>query len=252
MIRTIKQIRGRTLAASDGHIGKVTDLFFDDAFWHVRYFVVETGPGWNQRTVLIAPEAVHPADWTDENFPVDLTVAQVRNSPGVETDQPVSRQQEEKLRAYYGWPMYWDGGLGTGLIAPLPPPPAESGAAREQSRANPHLRSAATTLGYHLEATDGAIGHVEEFLVDESSWQIRYLVIDTRNWLPGRKVVIAPGWIEATDWVDRKLVVNLTRDAIKHSPPYDPELQWNPGYGAELHEHYRRPHYPESVLPPMP
>src|SRR6186713_2746419 len=113
MIRTIQQIRGRTLAASDGHIGKVTDLFFDDAFWHVRYFVVETGSDWKQRTVLIAPEAVHPADWTDEHFPVDLTVDQVRNSPRVETDQPVSRRQEQELRSYYGWSMYWDGGLGT-------------------------------------------------------------------------------------------------------------------------------------------
>jgi hypothetical protein len=253
MIRTIKQIRGRTLAASDGQIGKITDLFFDDAFWHVRYFVVATESGWEQRTVLIAPEAVHPADWTDEHFPVDLTVAQVRRSPRVETDQPVSRQQEQELRAHYGWPMYWDAGLVPGgLIAPIPPPPAASEPVRKQPPANPHLRSAETTLGYHLEATDGAIGHVEEFLVDESSWQIRYLVIDTRNWLPGRKVVIAPGWIEATDWVDRKLVVNLTRDAIKHSPPYDPDLQWNPGYSAELHEHYRRPPYPESVLPPMP
>src|SRR6478736_1189159 len=114
MIRTIKQIRGRTLAASDGHIGKVTDLFFDDAFWHVRYFVVETGIKLNRRTVLIAPEAVHPADWTEENFPVDLTIAQVRSSPKVETDQPVSRRQEQELRAHYQWPAYWDAGFGVG------------------------------------------------------------------------------------------------------------------------------------------
>ena len=245
MIRTIEQIRGRALAARDGHIGKVTDLFFDDAFWHVRYFVVETGSDWKQRTVLIAPEAVHPADWTDENFPVDLTVAQVRNSPRVETNQPVSRREEEKLRGYYGWPVYWDLGLGVGgMIAGVPPPAVPTPAApRQPPPANPHLRSAETTLGYSLEAMDGTIGHVAEFLVDERSWQIRYLVIDTRNWLPGRKVVMAPAWIEATDWARRRLVVNLTRDAIKHSPPYDPDLQWNPAYSAELHEHYQRPHY---------
>jgi hypothetical protein len=243
MIRTIKQIRGRTLAARDGHIGKVTDLFFDDAFWHVRYVVVATESDWEQRTVLIAPEAVQPADWTDEHFPVDLTVEQVRNSPRVETDQPVSRRREQELRSYYGWPIYWDAALGAGgVIAGVPPLlPVEK--PKKQPPGNPHLRSAQNTLGYHLEATDGAIGHVDEFLVDERSWQIRYLVIDTRNWLPGRKVVIAPAWIEATDWVRRRLVVNLTRDAIKHSPAYDPDLQWNPAYSAELHEHYQRPHY---------
>lgn len=241
MIRTIQQIRGRMLAASDGHIGKVTDLFFDDASWHVRYFVVETGSHWKQRTVLIAPEAVHPADWTGENFPVDLTTAQVRNSPAVETDQPVSRQQEEELRGYYGWPIYWDGGLGTGMI--LPPPVAPTHPGKRPPPANPNLRSAEATLGYHLEASDGAIGHVAEFLVDERSWQIRYLVIDTRNWLPGRKVVVAPAWIETMDWVHRRLAVNLTKDAIKHSPPYDPDLQWNPAYSAELHDYYHRPAY---------
>jgi hypothetical protein len=245
MIRTIKQIRGRTLAAQDGHIGHITDLFFDDAFWHVRYFVVATGSGPDQRKVLIAPEAVRPADWTEENFPVDLTMDQVRRSPRVETDQPVSRQQEQELRGHYGWPMYWDMGLGLGgVIAGVPPPviPVRT-ATTDQPPGNPNLRSAETTLGYRLEATDGAIGHVEEFLVDERSWQIRYLVVDTRNWLPGRMVVIAPAWIESTDWARRHLVVNLTKDAIKHSPPYDPDLQWNPAYSAELHEHYRRPHY---------
>ena len=243
MIRTIKQIRGRTLAARDGHIGKVTDLFFDDAFWHVRYFVVATGSGWDQRTVLIAPEAVQPADWTEEHFPVDLTMDQVRRSPRVETDQPVSRQHEEELRAHYGWPLYWDAGFGTGgVIAAIPPPPVRESTKR-QPPGNPNLRSAENTLGYHLETTDGAIGHVEEFLLDERSWQIRYLVVDTRNWLPGRKVVVAPAWIEGTDWERRRLVVNLTRDAIKHSPRYDPDLQWNPAYSAELHEHYRRPPY---------
>jgi hypothetical protein len=138
---------------------------------------------------------------------------------------------------------YWGGAAG-GMIAGGPPPAVAAPAApRQQPPGNPHLRSAETTLGYHLEATDGTIGHIEEFLVDERSWQIRYLVIDTRNWLPGRKVVVAPAWIESTDWVRRRLVVNLTRHAIKHSPPYDPDLQWNPAYSAELHEHYRRPPY---------
>src|SRR5688572_28578611 len=123
MIRTIKQIRGRTLAAKDGHIGHITDLFFDDAFWHVRYFVVATTSGSQERNVLIAPEAVRPADWTEENFPVDLTMDQVRNSPRVETDQPVSRQQEQEMRGYYGWLIYWDMGLGLGgVIAGVPPP----------------------------------------------------------------------------------------------------------------------------------
>jgi hypothetical protein len=253
MLRNLHQIEGKPLQARDGIIGEVKDVYFDDHHWHVRYLVVETGAWLKKRKVLIAPEAFHGLDWGLQVFPVDLTTAQVRSSPGIDTDQPVSRQHEESLRRYYGWPMYWDpmfgpGELATPIFTPvLRPADAErdltDGTAPLRRRDDPHLRSANDTVNYHIETSDGAIGHVHDFLIDEAAWNIRYLIVDTRNWLPGRKVLLAPAWIRNVSWTNRSVVVDLTREAVKGSPPYDAAMPLNSAYAAELHDYYGRPRY---------
>jgi hypothetical protein len=167
----------------------------------------------------------------------------------------VSRQHEVELHAYYGWQPYWAMPPMAGSLAPpfwgpaLPgtayPPTgearvAEEVAAREREHADPHLRSAREIEGYHVAATDGEIGHVEDFLIDEGEWAIHLLGIDTGNWLPGRKVVISPAWLRDIDWSGRRIVVDVTRQQIKDSPEYDPALIPE-GYLERLHAHYGRP-----------
>jgi uncharacterized protein YrrD len=258
MLRNVKQIQGRALHARDGVIGEVHDVYFDDEFWLVRYLVVETGAWLSKRKVLIAPDALGAADlldWEKKEVSVDLTVDQVRHSPSVDTDKPVSRQHEEMLRRHYGWPIYWNTVLGPGgLAAPLfAPVPAGSSSepgfvdndGPDEPRGDPHLRSTRDTAGYHIEAIDGSIGHVDDFLVDEQVWRIRYLLVDTRNWWPGRKVLISPDWINRVSWGDQRVCVDLTRAAVKNSPPYDPAAPWDAVYAATLHDYYGRPHYPD-------
>lgn len=253
MLRTVKQLERLTLHARDGVIGDIKDVYFDDHHWYVRYIVIETGEWLNKRRVLIAPEAVHPAEWDRKVLATDLTQEQVRQSPGVDTDKPVSRQYETSLRQHYGWPAYWEtvmgpDGLASPILAPTPAantsePGLTDGDAPLVRRGDPHLRSTNDTLRHRIEALDGSIGHVNDFLVDEKSWRIRYLVIDTRNWWPGKKVLVAPDWIKNVNWSDKSVTVNLTRDAIKRSPPYDAAAPWNPEYAAELHDYYGRPRY---------
>lgn len=248
MIDSVKQMEGRALRARDGTIGKVKDLYFDDSHWHVRYLVVTTGSWLNERRVLIAPESLHPMDRMAQEFPVNLTMDQVRNSPGIESDRPVSRQREIELRGYYGWPPYWGavydaGGVAMPVIPPLPPPTAEPGQAAERPAGDPHLRSVNEVAGYGIEATDGMIGHVEDFLVDDTAWRIRYLVIDTRNWLPGRKVLVSPEWIRRVSWTEHRVHVDLSREAVKSSPAYEGSVDWNTEYAGRLHDYYRRPRY---------
>jgi hypothetical protein len=190
-------------------------------------------------------------DATLQVFPVDLTTEQVRTSPDVDTEKPVSRQHEQVLRQHYGWPGYWEGVFGAGgLAAPImtPTPAAntsEPGLTDEdlplKKPGDPFLRSVNDTIGHHIEATDGAIGHAEDFLINDKDWRIRYLVIDTRNWWPGKKVIVAPEWIHNVNWENRRVVVDLTRDAIRKSPPYEPTMPLSEGYAAQLHEHYGRP-----------
>lgn len=262
MLRNIQEIEHYTIRATDGAIGKVKDLYFDDDAWVIRYFVVDAGSWLSDRKVLISPISVHRPDWRHYTLPVSLTMEQVRHSPDIDTDRPVSRQHEETVLGYYGYPGYWgDVGLwGPGLYPyGLVPGYAGDGADKLESRQaleahlrdergcrrndDPHLRSCNAVAGYRIHATDGEIGHVSGFLVDEETWAVRYLVIDTSNWWIGHKTLIAPPWIKGVHWADRTVWVDVSRDAIKDAPAYDPDVSWNRAEELGLYRHYRRNGY---------
>jgi hypothetical protein len=247
LLRNAKQLEGHALRARDGVIGEVKDFYFDDRHWQIRYCVVQAGKWLQNRRVLISPVVFGDYDAAQQVFPVALTMQQVRDSPDIDTNKPVSRQHEEELASYYGWGgVFMDGGLAAPIMTPPPPagtsgPDLTDGNAPPKLRGDPFLRSVNDTAGYHIVALDGAIGHAEDFLVDDEAWRIRYLVIDTRNWLPGKKVIVAPAWIRDVSWENRQVTVDLSRDAIQASPPYEPTMQWSEDYAARLHEHYGRP-----------
>lgn len=250
MLRNVKDLRGYKILASDGEIGKVHEFYFDDQTWMIRYLVVETGSWLFERRVLLSPIALGQPHWDSRLFPVKLTMMQVKNSPLVDTDKPVSRQLEVELHNYYNWPYYWVGGGFAGDIMPVLPPPASAEHFKEETPASaasaipdPHLRSTREVVGYHIQAKNGEIGHVEDFIVDDEAWAIRYMVVDTQNWLPGKKVLVAPVWIESLHWAEAKVRVNLTRAKIKKSPEFDPAAPVNREYEERLYDFYGRPKY---------
>ena len=253
MIRSAKDLENQSLHARDGEIGRIKGLYFDEQNWNIRYFVVETGSFFNSRKVLLSPLAMLGTDWSGEGLNVDLTREQVRNSPQVDTQRPVARRSEIALNDYYGWPHYWGGStIGMAGAVPVTPVPAKdkprSDAAVDLGRSS--LRTTHEATGYDIEATDGSIGHTEDFLFDDHSWQICYLVVDTRNWWPGKKVLVSPLWISEILWEDGRVVVDLTRKAIKESPEYDPSVPLDAEYSDRLHGHYgkeRLPVWQDSV-----
>lgn len=229
--KMMQDLRGDAIVARDGRIGSVQDVYFDDERWAVRYLVVDTGNWLPGRQVLISPRQV-PEQAPGGEIRVDLTRDQVEHAPGIEQDTPVSRILEEAHARYYDYPFYWAGPYLWGP-APLPhaaraPEPAARGAAREhgeireateQRARETHLRSGAEVVGYAIRAQDGELGHVEDFLVDERTWEISGMVVDTRNWLPGKKVVVAPTAIEDIDWHAGQVSVRMTRDEVKRAAP---------------------------------
>jgi hypothetical protein len=240
MLRSVKALYGYTIAATDGDIGGVYAFYFDDQAWTIRYLIVDTGTWLPGREVLISPAAVGQPQWEMRRLPVNLTQAQVENSPDIDTDQPVSRQYETALHDYYAWPVYWTAiPVDPGGLA-IPPELAENLATRP---GDPHLRSTQEVIGYYIQASDGDLGHVEDFIIDDEDWTIRYMVIDTRNWLPGKKVVVSPEWITEVAWGESKVHVDLTREAIKNSPEYDPVESVNRLYEERLYDFYGRPKY---------
>jgi uncharacterized protein YrrD len=255
MLHSIQTLKRLEIGATDGNIGKVEDSYFDDARWAVRYLVADTGGWLSGRTVLISPRSIRDIDWANGAVRVALTREQVEKSPSIDTRKPVSRQHEIEYSAYYGYAPYWIGpdlwGMGMAPGVPLvvppidPPVPPAEGARIEHERAaaDPHLRSSMEVAGYRVAATDGDIGHVEDFVFDEATWAIRYLVIDTRNWLPGKHVLVSPEWIERIDWSETKVFASLTRHEIETSPEYDPTSLPGRAYEDALHRHYKKPSY---------
>lgn len=240
MFRPFHDLRGYALQAKDGEIGHVQDLYFDASSWAVRYLVVNTGNWLAHRSVLISPASMKVPRWDERILPVELTQEQVKQSPGLEADRPVSRQYEEALRIHYGWAPYWGSFYGNPIeVAPptVSPEPVEL-------TGDPHLFSAEAVRGHHVAARDGEVGHIHDFLIDDHLWTVGYLVIDTRNWWAGRKVILSPAWSTKLDWPQRRIHMDLTRDAIKASPAYDPEKMLSSAAAAELHDYYGRPRYP--------
>lgn len=242
-------IIGSSIEASDGAIGSVADLLVDDTTWALRWCVVDTGSWLSGRKVLLPPSALGAPDPSRRAFSVNLTRKQVADSPVIDADAPVSRQLEGSVYGHYGWSPYWYPGYGMGVLGAAPittlgAPDAQSQPAgyradgSDPTSGDAHLRSANEITGYDVRASDDGIGHVEELLVDIESWDIRYFVVDTKNWWPGKKVLVAPQWFKQVIWADKTVHVNLTRDQVSKSPEYDPSATADRAYQDRLYQHY--------------
>jgi hypothetical protein len=261
MLRSLKDMEQYSIGAADGIVGQVKDFYFDDEAWVIRYLVVETDSTQSHRKVLISPITIGQPDWSEKVFPVSLTQTQVRNSPDIDTDKPVSRQHEMGYLGYYGYQNYWGGGglWGGGLYPDMLQGGLADGAAIaknktqhkagttasavHQKRGDPHLRSGNEVMRYYVHATDGDIGHVQGILVDEKTWAIRYIIVNTSNWWLGHEILIAPQWIEDFYWAESKLNVAMTRQALKDAPIYDSTTALNRDQEISIFHHYGREGY---------
>lgn len=264
MLRPTNDLLNLTISASDGTIGDVKDLYFDDESWTIRYLVVETGSWLSSRKVLISPIAADKPDWTSKLLPVSLTREQVKNSPDIDTDMPVTRQHETENLDHYSYPHYWGGmgmspaggysgmlmpgyaGYGSATVTRAEADMAQVVQAQTQARQrdqDPHLRSCKAVVGYDIEASDGEIGTVHGLLVDEDSWAIRYLVVSTGSWWLGHDVLVAPQWIRRVSWADQTVVIDLNRDALKQAPSYDAAKPLSREMEIAVYKHYERAGY---------
>jgi uncharacterized protein YrrD len=262
MLRTYRRIQTAKINATDDQVGRVDDVYFDDETWTIRYLVVDTGNWLPGRKVLISPYSIKTPITEGDLIDVKLTRQQLQDSPSVDTHQPVSRRHEREYLTYFGYPSYWGmGGVWGPIDYPLFPHVgelqeearrAEAATAREAEATagardddeDSHLRSAAHVTGHDIRASDGSIGHVQDFIFDDESWSMRYLVIDTVNWWPGgRKVLVSIRWIDHIDWAERAVHTSLNREAIKRSPEYDEGALLDRQYEKVLHEAHQRAGY---------
>ncbi len=245
MLVNATHLNGLAISATDGELGTVDQFYFDDETWAVRYLTVETGGWLGGRQVLISPISIVQADWHAKRLHVALTTEQVAKSPDINTHEPISRQLEAEYFGYYGYPPYWGGPYLWGSefypMSVARPKDVSSRVPASSFEVQPkdsHLRSAGAVTGYYLDATDGEIGHVDGFVVDDEAWAIRYIEVATRNWWPGKKVLVSPAWIERVSWTDSKVYVALSRKAIQDAPEYVESVAITREYEDRLYSHY--------------
>ena len=262
MLRNVKDLHGVVVEGTDGSIGQIDDLFFDDEAWTIRFLVVETDAWLGGRKVLISPVAAGEPDWNRRLLPASVTREQVRKSPDVDSQKPVSRQHETEHAAYYGYPYYWGGSgiwgdgmrprMMLGAYGGAKSPQAKrqetefvqaQAAVHRQRGDDPHLRSFRAVIRYHIHASNGEIGHVDGMIVDDETWTVRYLVVNTSDWWLGHQVLVAPEWISEISWLEATVAVDLSREAIKHAPAYDPDVLPDREQERRLYEHHDRPGY---------
>ena len=251
MLRSVKSLVNLHVKATDGAVGAARDFYFDDASWTLRYLLVDAGHLLAGKHVLVSPASIEKTDWATRSLSLKTDAAHLLASPGIDLAKPISRDYEEEYSEHHGIPPYWEDPAGvparmvgalTGVAPRTEAVAAIESAATARTR-DPHLRSALEIDGYHIKGTDAEIGHIADFIVDDSTWSIRYLVIDTANWWFGKKVLVAPHWTDEINWREKRVYLDLTRAMIQGSPEWKPDAPVNREYEGQLYDYYGRPVY---------
>lgn len=243
MLLAASALKGYAIEASDGRIGSVSDFLIEDNTWKIRWLVDDTGTWLVERKLLVSPLAIRKTELDHNVLHLNLTKEQVEASPEISSDEPVSRRKEHDLYGFYGWDPYWavsDAGF-IGSPAPFAAAAASDAMSRAPADAgDPHLRSSTEMIGYHIRAADGEIGHLANVLVDDSAWQIEYLVVSDRNWLPGKHLLILPETVREISWAEGLIRIDLNREQVEASPPWNQADLIDPGYQEKMHGHFSR------------
>jgi len=250
LLRSIRELRGYTLKAKDGAVGRCKDFLFDDAEWTIRYMVADTRKWLPGRKVLIPAASLGEPDWQADLLHVALTRDQIKGAPALDEDEPVSRQYEEAFLEHIGLPVYW---VPAGPLGPhaFPAQPGKTAGSEDRPnagsgvRGDPHLRSCAEVTGYEVSGADGRIGRIGDFIVGDERWILRYIVVDTGSGLPGpgRRILLAPDWLTGFEWARGEARTDLTVDRVQTCPDYNPAEPVNRAYEERLYDYYGRPVY---------
>jgi hypothetical protein len=245
MLASLTELRGYRVRGTDGEIGRFADLCFPDSEWVVRYAVVEMED--LGREALLLSTYLGRLNRGTHILSVETRREQVANTPPLDRSQPITRQEEKELHALYGWPIYWweqehditpIGGLWEEERVPeqTEESEAEAQAETEIEPEGPQLLFAGDLVEvYGIQAEGGEAGTLQDLIVDDETWMIPYLVVNTPE---AQRVLLATDYVETIDLGTRDLYVSLPRDAIAGGPVISATEPITPALEQSLREYY--------------
>lgn len=250
MLLSFRDLERFEVYASDGVVGTVRDVLFDDRTRAARYVVVDTGQWLRSHPVLLVPDVVETVTIRDRIVRLGVDRERVEKSPTVATDPPVSRHAEDAVRAYFGLPPLAAEPPGRHVGTwgePVAEPTAEAAAqasgagspVRERAAHDPHLRSARELMGYGVEGIDGHIGTVDDLLFDaDGEWSLRFFVVDTGGWLTGKRRLVAADWVTSVSYPARHVRAKVGKARVAEAPDFETSEEVDHGAERWLYEHY--------------
>jgi hypothetical protein len=223
MLLNEKSLHGYTIHATDGDMGHVDQFYFDDDTWTVRYIIVKTGKFFFGHKVLVSPISLEKLDLENKKLFVNLTMEQVKHSPDINTEKPISRQKEAEYLRYYNLPAYW-GGIGLWgremYPAALGALEGEGAAEGDSDTRDTHLRSTNEVRGYAIRCIDDECGHLEDFFIDTDTWTVRYLAVHHTKSHQNKKVLTVPKLVDRVLWAKATVFLNTSRQKLLEAPEY--------------------------------
>jgi uncharacterized protein YrrD len=217
-------LSGRSVEFTDGEIGNVSDLYFDDERWVVRYLVVETGKWLSHKPILVSPISVLSVENKEIPISVNLKQELLSTAPNIDLKKPVSRRFEIEYSKHFSYPVYW-GGVGIWGSVMFPTvfnktilTEDEEKELLENGGDEAHLRSSSEVCGYKVIASNGSVGSIKDFLIDSRTWEIFRIVVDTKNWFPGKKVLIKPSQISEFVWSESVARSEQLKEELNEMP----------------------------------
>jgi sporulation protein YlmC with PRC-barrel domain len=242
MLIKTEDLKGFNTESIDDIQGEIYDFYFDDLFWNIQYLLIKTGGLLKEKSILMSHVVLGVPDIERQALSVKVSFQTNNKKEKPEELQTISESKEKKASEILNWPLSrlnlvsLDEKDLKNLINNM-----VTDGKQHYENENLHLRSRNEVLGYHIQAKNGEIGHVDDLIIETESWKIRYLIVDTRNWLPGGKdVLISPAWIEKIKWNKNRVYIDLKKGVIENSPPYDPEAPIDDQFELKLFKYYGR------------
>lgn len=249
MLLSIDHLKGYKISGIDGDIGHVDSFLFEDTTWHIRYLVVDTTMFIFGKKVLLSPHCINSIHLDVLN--VELSVDQIRNSPLIDTDKPVSRQKEAELHRFYGWPYYWENTAPIGVMGatPVVPPMGDLNKPLPENEGDPHLRSTGEVIGYWVNSkTEKPIGIVKDFIANTDDWHMPFSVVETGEKTERKQVLITTDWIRKILWEKDSVSVTIPERVLNGLKTFNPHEPINSVYEEILYDYYGIPQYRNSYV----